>query len=929
MAMEFLLLGEVQARVDGVPVDLGHARQRCVLVALLVDANRVVPVDRLLERVWGAQHPRHARNAVSGYVSRLRRLFEPDGVVSITRRSEGYLMTVDPDTVDLHRFRRLHNDARTPADGDARSALLDQALSLWRAEPFGALDTPWLAGVRTALTTERLAAELDRVDLALAGGRHADLLVALAARAAEHPFDERIAGQLMTALYRGGRQADALRHYQDVRARLVDELGMDPAADLQRLHQRILTNDPALDVVRAKRTASVEPGGPRRLPAPPAAFTGRESELAELDALVEAGSDGTAVVSGCAGVGKSTLAVHWAHRVAASFPDGQLYVNLRGFDPDGAAVGPEEAVRGFLDALAVPPTRVPIGLAAQTALYRSLVAGRRVLVILDNARDAAQVRPLLPGSAGCVTVVTSRNQLAGLVALGGARPVPLDLFSAEQARSFLARRLGADRVAAEPDAVGEIVARCARLPLALAVVAARAAAHRGFHLAALARELRAAGLDPFEGGEPEADVRAVFSWSYRALSAAAARLFRLLGLHPGPVFTTPAAAGMAGMSTSATRRLLTELARAHMLTERSPGHYVMHDLLHAYAAELADAEEPAGERHAAAERLLDHHLHTAYAADRVLYPHRDPIVLAEPVAAAAPESFADRHEAVAWLRAGHRTLITLVDWAGRTGFDRHCFELAWSLTSYFNLRGCWSEQVGVQGGALAASRRMGDDGAQAHAHRNLGRAYAQLGRLDRAREHLDQALNLFVAVGDRANQAQTRVNIARVLEQQGRDIEALHHDQRSLDLYREAGHLAGQARALNNIACMLIRLGDYDLARDLCWQALRLNDSVGNRHGAATNWQSLGYLDRAAGANRDAVAACRRALDLFGEVGDRAGTAETLACLGEALHEDGDTGAAVEAWRRALTLLEEMNHPDADRVRRYLADRREPAANLA
>lgn len=912
MATEFRLLGEIQMHVDGQPVDLGHARQRFLLVALLVDANRLVPVDRLLDRVWGSGQPRHARNAVSGYVSRLRRIL--DGVATITRRPDGYLLAVDPDTVDMFLFRRLVRPS-------ARPESLERALALWRGEPFGTLDAPWLTGIRAALAAERLTAELDLVDAALAAGRHAELVGELATRAAEHPFDERIAGQLMTALYRCGRRADALRHYQEVRDRLVDELGMDPTAELGRLHQRILASDLALGSERPVAVPGDGAAGgpvPRQLPALPAVFTGREAALSRLDGL----TSGAAVVSGCAGVGKSALAVYWAHRVAARFPDGQLYVNLRGFDPDGVVAAPAEVVRAFLEALGVSARRLPIGLAAQTALFRSLLARRRMLVILDNARDAAQVRPLLPGSPGCLTVVTSRNQLGGLFVVDHAEPVPLDLFTDAEARAFLTWRLGASRIAGEPTAVAEIVSRCGRLPLALAVVAARAVAHPGFRLADVAAEL-GGGLDPFDGGDPHADVRAVFSWSYRALSPAGARLFRLLGLHPGPAFGADAAASVTGMPVPAARRLLTELTRAHLLTERVPGSYVMHDLLHAYAAEQAELGEPPVDRAAAVVRVLDHYLHTAYAADRMLYPHRDPVVLSEPAAGVAVGTFGDRAAAMAWLRAGHGPLVGAVEWAARTGHDRHCWELAWSLTSYFNLSGGWTDQVTVQRTALSAATRLRDDTALAHVHRNLGRAHTQLGRPDDARTHLDRALGLFSAVGDRANEAQTHVNVARVLEQQGHDVEALHHDQRSLDLYGAAGHLTGQARALNNVAWMLTRLGDVDLARTLCGEALRINEDIGNRHGAATNWQSIGHLELAAGAHRAAVDGCRRALDLFAEIGDRAGTADTLVCLGEAYRADGDP-AAEETWRRALTLLDEMGHPEADRVRGYL--RPAPAA---
>ena len=353
---------------------------------------------------------------------------------------------------------------------------------------------------------------------------------------------------------------------------------------LQRRYHQILTGDPAMvaGAVTVPPPAMRGPGGgggpvPRQLPPPPAAFVGREAELIELDALVgpAGATGGTAVVSGCAGVGKSALAVHRAHRVAVRYPDGQLYVNLRGFDPDGALVSPAEAVRGFLDAFGVPARRVPVSLAAQVALYRSLVAGRRVLVLLDNARDAAQVRYLLPGTATCATVVTSRNTLDGLVAIDGAAVVPLDLFSEDEARDFLARRLGAQRVTREPAAVDEIANRCARLPVALAVVAARAAVRREFRLATLAAEMRAGGsLDPFDGREPAADVRMVFSWSYRALTPPAARVFRVVGLHPGPGASTAAVASLARLPAPAARRLLPELARAHLVTERVPDRYV-------------------------------------------------------------------------------------------------------------------------------------------------------------------------------------------------------------------------------------------------------------------------------------------------------------------------------------------------------------------
>jgi len=401
--------------------------------------------------------------------------------------------------------------------------------------------------------------------------------------------------------------------------------------------------------------AAMLPPVPAQLPADVAHFTGRDGQLEALTAL--AADAGSAVVitaiGGTAGIGKTALAVHWAHRAAASFPDGQLYVNLRGFDPAGTPLPPEAAVRGFLDALAVPPERIPADPGARASLYRSLLAGQRMLVVLDNARDPAQVRPLLPGSPGCLVLVTSRSQLTGLAAVDGARTLTLDLLTPQEARDLLARRLGTERVTAEPAAAGELTELCARLPLALNITAARAAARPAFPLAVFATQLRQArdrltALDA--GGDVTADVRGVFSWSYRALSPAAARTFRLLGIHPGPDITPPATASLTAVSRDQASATLDELAAACLLTEHAPGRYTFHDLLRAYAADQARTHDTDEEQHQALHRLLDHYLHTAYAADRLVHPLRDPITLAPPRPGTVPEELADDQQAWHWLR---------------------------------------------------------------------------------------------------------------------------------------------------------------------------------------------------------------------------------------------------------------------------------------
>ena len=432
---------------------------------------------------------------------------------------------------------------------------------------------------------------------------------------------------------------------------------------------------------------------PRQLPAMVAGFVGRAAELTALDSLLEESADaGTvmiSVVGGTAGVGKTSLAVRWAHTVAGQFPDGQLYVDLRGFDPSGSPMTSAEAVRGFLDAFEVPPERVPVSLDAQAALYRTLLAGRRVLVVADNARDAEQVRPLLPGSVGCVVVVTSRNRLTSLISAEGARPLTLNLLTCEEAGQLLSRRVGASRVAAEPQAAEKIIALCTRLPLALSIVAARAAAHPGFSLETLAAELRDAPCAPLgalDGGDRVTDMRAVFHWSYRQLSSSAARLFRLLGLHGGPDVTALAAASLAGLPQQAVRPLLTELTLAHMVTEHVAGRFALHDLLRAYAAEHANISNADDERQAAVRRMLDHYLHSAYNAAIWLHPRASPITLAPPVPGVVPQQLADDTAALAWFEAEYPVLLRTIKLSADTGQTVHAWQLPWTLTEFFARR---------------------------------------------------------------------------------------------------------------------------------------------------------------------------------------------------------------------------------------------------
>ena len=939
MTVQFRVLGDVEAHVDGRPLALGHARQQCVLLGLLLDANTIVSTGRLINRVWGERGSEGARSSLYSYLSRLRQILQDVPGISLTRRPGGYVLAADPDAVDMHRFRHLVALARVSRDDEEAQRLLEDALQMWRGEPFGILDTDWLNGQRESLKLEHLAAELDCTDLRLRRGEHASLVTELLARSRMHPFDERLSAQLMLAQYRCGRIGDALAHYQQTRRRLVDELGIEPGPTLRRLHEQILHANPALAIPPTRPAPAGEPsptGGPtlsgsprgpvpRQLPAPPPGLVGRRHELAELTNAKRTGAEpgGPMVIVtivGTGGIGKTWLAAQWAHQVAGEFPDGQLYVNLRGFDPGGVAIEPATAVRGFLQALGTPPDRIPADLDDQAALYRSLVAGKRVLVVLDNARDVDQVRPLLPGSPGCLVVVTSRNQLASLVAVEGARPVTLGLLALAEAREMLASRLGAARVAAEPAATEEIIARCARLPLALAIVAGRGAIHPTFPLDALARDMRAQAdrLDAFDSDDGATDLSSVFSWSYRSLRPDAARLFRLLGLHPGPDFTAPAAASLADQSLPEARRLLAALTGANLINEHQPGRYAFHDLLRTYAAAQVHAHESNDERTAALRRMLEHYLYSAQVAARVLYGEWNQLTLPPACPGVAPEAPSEHQQALDWFAAEHPVVLLAVGLAARSSLETHAWQLAWTLMNALEARGYWRELAAANTMALDAAERAGDPVGQAYAHQGLGRMLTWLGRHDDARAHLEHALATFDTSGDLAAQGNVRLALGFLCDHTRDDRGALCESQHALRLFRSAGRADGEAIALNNIGWSLARLGNSREARQHCQQALDLHRERNDRQGQAAALDSLGYIHHRLGQLQRAIYCYGKALELYRCLGDRYCEADTLARIGDSQLSAGNSEAAHHAWTLADNILRELGHPDAGQTRAKL-----------
>jgi DNA-binding SARP family transcriptional activator/tetratricopeptide (TPR) repeat protein len=903
------LLGPLRVSLDGRPVELPTGRLRALLAVLALSAGQPVPVERLVSGVWGEEPPRDPRASLRTNVRRLRREL---GAARVATDRAGYRLDLEPDRVDALRFSRLLGSAVETPDLAVRRDLLSEALALWRGTPFGGVRSEWLTRVVSPSLQERFLTALEqRIDLDLvldpAGTGREQMVAQLQELTSRHPLRESLWVRLLRILARSGRPAEALQRYEVIRVRLVEELGTDPGPELRRVYAELLAGVAAPEPV---------PHVPRQLPAGVDGFVGREAELKFLDGLLDDRVGASrrpaviATITGMAGIGKTALAVHWAHQVADRFPDGQLYVNLRGFDPSGEPMAPAEAISGFLEALQATPGHVPSGLAAQASRYRSLVAGKRMLVLLDNARDADQVGPLVPGGPGCVVIVTGRPELSSLVAAQGARPLTLGPLAGDESRQLLTSRLSPDRTTAEPEATDRIVARCAGLPLALALVAARAAAHPGHSLGALADQLSGGGAAP--------DLRRAFSWSYHDLGAAAAHLFRMVGLHPGPDLGVGAAASLTGTPVAQARGLVSELVSAHLLDEPSPGRYSCHDLLREYAAELTHTSDRDADRQTATHRLVDHYLHTAREAANLIFPYHEPIAVPSPQPGVSPEWLAGAAAAMRWFTAERPVLLATINLAARAGFDRHACQLAWTLFTFLHRQGHWHERAATQQAALAAAERIGDQAAQARAHRNLAVSQADLGRYDDAYRQLRRAQDLAVEAGDRAGLGWTHYCRNLVDSLQGHTADAFASAQRALRLFEAAGDRVGQAVALTEVGWHHGQLGDHQRARTLLERALALHRELDNRPYQAHGWSCLAETQHRLGDWARAVASQQRALDLFRELGDRYAEASTLAHLGASHHAAGEPDAAGAAWQAARDLLDGLDAAAADQIRGQL-----------
>ncbi|MEU6246763.1 BTAD domain-containing putative transcriptional regulator [Glycomyces sp. NPDC047010] len=891
------LLGPFRVTAGGTPAPVAGGRQRAVLAALALAAGKPVRSSGLAALVWGEDTP-EARHRLHAVVGRLRQALGAD---AITAAVGEYTLDLDRDAVDVHRFRTLTAQSQRTG-GAAELALLDEALALWRGDPLVDVDAETLVLAHApALAEERLRAVERRTDLVLDAGGHAELIAGLADLTTRHPLREFLWSRLMLALHRSGRQAEALGAYQRVRTLLADRLGVDPGEELQRAHRTVLGATPV-----PQATAPPAADVPRQLAADIASFTGRAEPLADLDRFLHAGNGNIAVVSGPGGVGKTTLALHWAHRVADRFPDGQLHLNLSGHWPGGPAG--DAALMTLLLSLGTPPERIPPDRDGRSATLRSALAGRRVLMLLDNAADADQVRPLLPGT-GSLVLVTSRNRLRSLRRREGAHLVELEPFSPDESAALLSGVPGSQD---HPAAIAELAGLCGHLPLAVALAAERVR-DTGMPLPDLVEEARdgAARLDAL--GDGADDVRGVFAWSYRALPEREAALFRALGTAPGADLGTAAAAALTG--SQGTQRLLESLVDHNLLRRPRPGRYELHDLLRVYAAELATA---AGEGPEALARLLDWYTATGLAASAHVQPASVDPSLAPP-AGAVPLEFDGSEQAIEWFETEHDNLLAAVAAAEAHGLDRHCWRLVHLLWAHLDRCRAWPEIAALAETGLAAARRAGDRFGEAE----MLTMRASLRHLERYEEAIASqraALELYRGLGNAGGQAVVLNNLGMIFRSMGRHEEAIDHLRRCAALDEEAGDPGDLAVSLFNLARSYIDAGRAAEAVAAAGRSLELLRGLGHRRGQGRAMEAIGLAHAQDGAHADAAAWLRDAAEVFAEIGDRLHESLCLTALGRALRDDGRPGEAAPVLERALDLAAALGDPRADEIRALLGE---------
>lgn len=928
--MQFRVLGPVEVRsATNEPVSLGPPLQVRLLAVLLTKPGATFPVDQLIEELWPERPPKSAAGNIRTYVWSLRRLLSPSGAADslIAGGSYGYRLTVDAEQVDASAFGRLSHAAYAMLrrnDHPGALATFERALALWRGVPFQGLPaTGLLMSARTSLDERRLAVLEELAELYLRSGRHHEIIDRLRVQVAAEPLRERPWGQLMTALARAGRQAEALAAYRELHRGLARDLGVEPSRDIQLLHRQILRSDlpPPADpepaaVGRSGAAVAVppparEPAGPprpRQLPQDVPGFVGRAAELRQLDAVAGGHPGRVAVICGMPGLGKTALAVHWAHRVSPGFPDGQLYVDLRGHGP-GAPMSPLEALTHLLESLGTAPQLVPADQHRAAALFRSVVAAKRVLLVLDDAGSAEQVRPLLPGGPASCVVVTSRERLTGLVVREGARQIDLPTLSQDHALALLTRLLGTGRVDAEATAARELARLCGTLPLALRIAAATVSRHSAAPIAELVARLRTSS--PLAAlrihGDPESALDAAFESSYAALDPGLQRVFRRLSLLPVPDFTAAAVAALIDEPPPAADAALRRIEDAHLIEDLGNDRYGMHDLVREYAGRLCDLADPPRERAAARARVTDWYLRTAEAAARALYPQlvRLPVPIGE----------ADRLDgpaAVRWLTAEHRNLVLVATSAADSGTPAAAWLLSSVLRGHFMSRRDTTAWITVTRRALAVATAHGDVRAQAAAHHSLGLAYNCTGDLDAAIDHCSRAAGLAARSQWVALQASALAALGVCHSCRGQTRQAIAHLASSLKLNRAIGNASSMAIALNNLGTIDILRGRLDSAERQLDRSLRLHTRAGTRRGAASALINLGAVARHRGDLARARDLLTEARDTYHQLGDVEGAASAIRELAVVDLLSGRAADALANARRAVAAVRPTGDPQAE-----------------
>jgi DNA-binding SARP family transcriptional activator len=926
--MEFRLLGPVEAWTDGRELPVRGSLQRRLLAALLLRANRVVATERLIELLWGEEPPKTARADLQGRISNLRRVLDPGGD-RLRFRPPGYALSVAPAELDLHEFTRLADEGRhrlAVGDVEEASRALAAALALWRGPPLDGVEG--LGGEAARLEERRLAALEDRIEADLRLGRHGTLVAELTALVAEEPIRERLRGHLMLALYRSGRQAEALAAFRELRGRLVEELGVEPSPPVQRLHERILATGPELDAPAEAAPSGVAPPsddspappttGPAPVPSqlPPAVWelTGRAEEIVSLrEPLLGADTaDGPVVcaVSGKGGSGKTALAVRVGHELAPSFPDGQLYVNLRGMDA-GSVLDAREALAGFLRALGMDDARLPEAMAERSALYRSLLAGRRMIVLLDDATSERQVRPLLPSQPGCGAIVTSRVTLSGLET---ATQLRLDVLQQADAVRLLARLAGQERVAAEPEAAQEIARLCGCLPLGVLIAGARLAARHGWPLRVLAARLgdERRRLDELASGDLE--VRASVELSYRGLDDRERRGFRLLGLLGLPDFAPWLLAPPLDGSVADAERMVERLADAQLLDfagvdATGQVRYRFHDLVRLFARERAEAEDPPDARTEAVRQVLAQLLALVDTASA-----REPSGIISLRTIQADQGRVDRQLAEgllrsprAWFDAERAALVAAVEQAGELGLDDLACDLAAAcVSSWFRVHNDFEVWERTHRAVLDATRRTGNLRGQAVMLAGLGQLHYERDQFGEGDEYLEQALALFRQLGDRRAEAAALAGLGVAHREQGHYVEALRLLQEAWGAYHALSDDDGIASVAYETGVVYRETGRFDDATAALREALAAYRANGSRRGEGLMLRSIGLVHRATGDLADAEELCSRALGVFVDIGDRLSEAYAVQALAKVHIRQGRGREDLEALTACLAAFREL-----------------------